>query len=132
MSNEDTAKYFDLYTTGIGYLNRVREVKPKEGSPFWSVTIAALRGSVDDAQYTRFECRVSGKQAQEIVRQVKPAVEGKLKVLVGFTLSDLFAEPFTFKSGEQAGETGISLKARLLRVSWAKVDGQAFYSEQAA
>ena len=132
MSNEDTAKYFDLYTTGIGYLNRVREVTPKEGSPFWIVTIAALRGSVDDAQYTRFECRVSGKQAQEIVRQVKPAVEGKLKVLVGFTLSDLFAEPFTFKSGEQAGETGISLKARLLRVSWAKVDGQAFYSEQAA
>ncbi len=132
MSNEDTNKYFDLYTTGIGYLNRVREVTPKEGSPFWSVTIAALRGSVDDAQYTRFECRVSGKQAQQIVRQVKPAVEGKLKVLVGFTLSDLFAEPFTFKNGDKAGETGISLKARLLRVSWAKVDGQPFYSEQAA
>ncbi len=85
MSNEDT-KYFDLYTTGIGYLNRVREVTPKEGSPFWSVTIAALRGSADDAQYSYFECRVSGKQAQEIVRQLKPAVEGKLKVLVGFKL----------------------------------------------
>ena len=132
MSNEDTTKYFDLYTTGIGYLNRVREVTPKEGSPFWSVTIAALRGSVDDAQYTRFECRVSGKKAQEIVRQVKPAVEGELKVLVGFTLSDLFAEPFTFKNGDKAGETGISLKARLLRVTWAKVDGQPFYNEQAA
>lgn len=132
MSNEDTNKYFDLYTTGIGYLNRVREVTPKEGSSFWSVTIAALRGSVDDAQYTRFECRVSGKQAQEIVRQVKPAVEGKLKVLVGFTLSDMFAEPFTFKNGDKAGETGVSLKARLLRVSWAKVDGQPFFSEQAA
>ena len=132
MSNEDTTKYFDLYTTGIGYLNRVREVTPKEGSPFWSVTIAALRGSVDDAQYTRFECRVSGKQAQEIVRQVKPAVEGKLKVLVGFTLSDLFAESFTFKNGDKAGETGISLKARLLRVSWAKVDGQPFYCEHAS
>ncbi len=132
MSNEETNKYFDLHTTGIGYLNRVREVTPKEGSSFWSVTIAALRGSVDDARYTRFECRVSGKQAQEIVRQIRPAVEGKLKVLVGFTLSDLFAEPFTFKNGTKAGETGISLKARLLRVSWAKVDGQPFYSEQAA
>ena len=132
MSSEESSKYFDLYTTGIGYLNRVREVTPKEGTPFWSVTIAALRGSVDDAQYTRFECRVSGKQAQEIVRQVKPAVEGKLKVLVGFTLSDLFAEPFTFKNGDKAGETGVSLKARLLRVGWAKVDGQPFYSEQAA
>jgi hypothetical protein len=131
MSNVDT-KYFDLYTTGIGYLNRVREVTPKAGSPFWSVNIAALRGSVDEAQYTYFECRVSGKQAQELVRQLKPAVEGDLKVLVGFTLSDLFAEAFTYKSGDKAGETGVSLKARLLRVSWAKVDGESFYSEKAA
>ena len=132
MSNEDTNKYFDLYTTGIGYLNRVREVTPKEGSPFWSVTIAALRGSVDDVQYTYFECRVSGQQAQKLVQQLKPAVEGKLKVLVGFTLSDLFAEAFTYKTGDKAGETGVSLKARLLRVGWAKVDGQPFYKEQAA
>jgi predicted Zn-dependent protease len=130
MSNNESPKYFDLHTTGIGYLNRVREVTPKEGSPFLSVTIAALRGSVDNVQYTHFECRVSGRQAQQVVRQVKPAVEGKLKVLIGFTLSDLYAEPFTFKSGDKAGETGVSLKARLLRVSWAKVDGQPFYKEQ--
>jgi len=130
MSNNESQKYFDLHTTGIGYLNRVREVTPKEGNPFVSVTIAALRGSVDNVQYTHFECRVSGRQAQKIVRQVKPAVEGKLKVLIGFTLSDLYGETFTFKSGEKAGETGVSLKARLLRVSWAKVDGQPFYKEQ--
>jgi hypothetical protein len=131
MSNDDT-KYFDLYTNGIGYLNRVREVTPKEGSPFWSVTIAALRGSVDDVQYTYFECRVSGQQAQKLVQQLKPAVEGKLKVLVGFTLSDLYGEPFFYKTGDRAGETGVSLKARLLRVGWAKVDGQPFYKDQAA
>ena len=130
MSNSESSKYFDLHTTGIGYVNHVREVTPKEGSPFLSVTIAALRGSVDNVQYTHFECRVSGRQAQQVVRQVKPAVEGKLKVLIGFTLSDLYAETFTFKSGDKAGETGVSLKARLLRVSWAKVDGQPFYKEQ--
>ena len=134
MSTNETKQYFDLHTTGIGYLNRVREVTPKEGSPFLSVTIAALRGSVDNAQYTHFECRVSGKKAQELVRQLKPAVEGNLKVLIGFTLSDLYAESFTFKNGDKSGETGISLKARLLRIAWAKVDGQPFYTadEQAA
>jgi predicted Zn-dependent protease len=134
MSTNETKQYFDLHTQGIGYLNRVREVTPKEGSPFLSVTIAALRGSVDDAQYTHFECRVSGKQAQQVVRQLKPAVEGRQKVLIGFTLSDLYAESFTFKSGDKTGETGISLKARLLRLAWAKVDGQPFYTaeEQAA
>jgi len=130
MSTNETKQYFDLHTTGIGYLNRIREVTPKEGNPFLSVTIAALRGSVDNAQYTHFECRVSGKQAQEIVRKLKPAVEGNLKVLIGFTLSDLFAESFTFKNGDKASETGISLKARLLRIAWAKVDGQPFYTAQ--
>jgi len=71
MPTDETTKYFDLHTTGIGYLNRIREVTPKEGSPFLSVTIAALRGSVDKVQYTYFECRVSGKQAQELVHRLK-------------------------------------------------------------
>ncbi len=130
MSTNETSKYFDLHTQGIGYLNRIREVTPKEGTPFLSVTIAALRGSVDNAQYTHFECRVSGKKAQELVRQLTPAVEGSSKALVGFTLSALYAETFIFKNGEKAGETGISLKARLLRIAWAKVDGQPFYTSQ--
>ena len=132
MTSEENAKYFDLYTTGIGYLYRVREVTPPEGTPFVSVTIAALRGNVDDAHYTRFECRVSGKQAQDLVRQLQPAVEGKLKVLIGFMLNDLFAEPYTIKNGDKAGETVVSLKARLLRVTWAKVDGEPFRHEHAA
>ena len=130
MSTNETTKYFDLHTDGLGYLNRIREVTPKEGAPFLSVTIAALRGSVDNVQYTHFECRVSGKQAQELVRRLTPAVEDSAKVLIGFTLSDLFAEAFTFKTGDKAGETGVSLKARLLRVAWAKVDGQPFYTAQ--
>ena len=130
MSNNETTKYFDLHTNGIGYLNRVREVTSEEGTPFLSVTIAALRGSVDNVQYTYFECHVSGKKALEIVRQLKSAVEGKLKVLIGFTLSDLYAESFTYKNGDKAGETGVSLKARLLSIAWAKVDGQPFVTEQ--
>jgi hypothetical protein len=130
MSTHDTTKYFDLHTQGIGYLNRVREVTPREGNPFLSVAISALRGSVDNVQYTHFECTVAGRKAQEVVRQLKPAVEANQKVLIGFTLSDLHAESFTFKNGDKAGETGISLKSRLLRITWAKVDGQPFYTAQ--
>ena len=47
MSNNESPKYFDLHTTGIGYLNRIRAVTPQAGNPFLAVTIAALRGSVD-------------------------------------------------------------------------------------
>jgi len=130
MSTNEPTKYFDLHTDGLGYLNHIREVAPREGTPFLSATIAALRGSVDNVQYTHFECRVSGKQAQDIVRKLKPAVEANLKVLIGFTLSDLYPEVFTFKNGDKAGETGISLKTRLLRIAWVKVDGEPFYTAQ--
>ncbi|GEM_PF-3013515 len=85
-------KYFDLHTAGISYVNCALEVTPKEGSHFLNVTISALRGNVENVQYTHFECRVPGKQAQEIVRQVKPAAEDKLKVLIGFTLSVICME----------------------------------------
>ena len=77
MSNPDSVKYYDLHTTGLGYLNRVREVTPKEENLFAAVSIAALRGSVDDVRYTHVECRVSGQQAQKLMRQLKPAVEGR-------------------------------------------------------
>ena len=122
MSNENN-KYFDLHTTGIGYLNRIREVTPTEGKPFLAVTLAAIHGSVSNVQHTYFECGVYGEQAQNLVRELKPAVEDDSKVLIGFTLSDLKAESFTFQQGDKAGQTGVNLKARLIKIAWAKVDG---------
>ena len=72
------------------------------------------------------------EQAKAVVQELQAAVEGDRKVLIGFTLSDLYPEVFTYKKGEKAGQTGISLKARLLRIGWAKVDGEPLEIEQAA
>ena len=123
---DQAQKYFDLHVTGIGYLNRAREVSVKRGQPFLAVDISALHGDAENVQYTRFDCRVSGREAQAIVRQLMPAVEAERKVLIGFKLGDLYAETFTFQRGEKQGQTGVSLKARLLRIAWAKVDGEPF------
>ena len=131
-ATSEKPKYFDLDINGIGYLNRVREVRPENGTPFLGVTIAALRGSADNVQHTHFDCVVSGEEAKDLVRQLMPAVEADLKVLVGFHLSDLQAEIFTFKQGERAGTTGIRLKSRLLRFQWIKVEGQPFPAPQHA
>jgi hypothetical protein len=125
-------KYFDLYTTGIGYLSRVREVTNTKGNPFLSITIAALRGNADDAQYTHFDCVVSGQQAKDLVRELQPAVDKEQKVLVGFLLNDLYGQPFVFQNGDKAGDAGVNLKARLLRIDWAKVDGVSVYTRRAA
>lgn len=124
MQDSSQPKYFDLHTTGIGYLNRVREVKPERAQPFLAVDVSALHGDADNVEYTRFDCRVSGKDAQEIVRSLMPAIEADRKVLVGFKIGDLYAETFTYERGERQGQTGVSLKARLLKITWAKVDGE--------
>lgn len=126
MQEQAQPKYFDLHIIGLGYLNRVREVPVKRGQAFLAVDISALHGEIDNVEYTRFDCRVSGKEAQAIVRELMPAVEQGKKVLVGFKLGDLYAETFTYECGQRQGETGVSLKARLLKIDWAKVDGQPF------
>ena len=131
MSTSET-KYFDLYTTGIGYLSRVREITNTKGNPFLSITLAALRGNADDAHYTHLDCVVSGQQAKDLVRQLQPAVDGDCKVLVGFLLNDLYGQPFVFQNGDKAGDAGVNLKARLLRIEWAKVDGKSVYTRRAA
>ena len=130
MNTNENVKYFDLHTTGIGYLNRVRQVTPEEGTPFLAVTIAAIHGSVSDVQHTYFECGVYGEQAQNSVRELTSAVADESKVLIGFTLSDLRADAFTFKQGDRAGQTGVNLKARLIKIAWAKVDGQKVSIQQ--
>jgi len=126
MQEQTQPKYFDLHTTGIGYLNRAREVQVQRGQPFLAVDISALHGEIDNVEYTRFDCRVSGKEAQAVIRELIPAVKAGSKVLVGFKLSDLYAETFTYERGQRQGQTSVSLKARLLKIDWAKVDGQPF------
>lgn len=128
-TNQDNAqteqvKYFDLHITGIGYLNRVREVVVQRGKPFLAVDISALHGAEDNVQYTRFDCRVSSKEAQAFIRELTPAIAADHKVLVGFKLGDLYPETFTYQQGERQGQIGISLKARLLKLSWVRIDGE--------
>ena len=110
MNTTENVKYFDLHTTGIGYLNRVRQVIPEEGTPFLAVTIAAIHGSASNVQHTYFECGVYGEQAQNIVRELQPAVEDESKVLIGFTLSDLRSDAFTFKQGDRPVRLALTCK----------------------
>jgi hypothetical protein len=122
--------YFDLHITGVGYLNRVREVQPKKGEPFLACDITALNGASDDVSYVRFDTRVSGSDAQHLVRRCAQAVEAEQKVLIGFRLGDLWTDIFTHTKGKNAGKPGVSLKARLLFVSWIKVDGKLVYKAE--
>lgn len=127
MTTIHESKYFDLHTTGIGYLNRIREVEVRKGKPFLCVTVAALHGSSDDVEYAYIDCKVSGSEAERLVRLYAPSVSAGKKVLVSFRIGDLWTDAFMYTKGEKQGQPGASLKGRLLFISMVKVDGETVY-----
>ena len=126
------SSFFNLHVEGVGYLNRVRTVKPKKGQEFLACTVSAMRGSTDDIGYTRFDCRVSGAEAQKIVKLLEPDVADEKSVLIGFKIADIYPELFTFEKGDKKGQAGVSIKGRLLRVKFAKVNGESIDLPQTA
>jgi hypothetical protein len=126
------SSFFNLHVEGVGYLNRVRTIKPKKGQEFIACTVSAMRGSTDDIGYTKFDCRVSGAEAQKIVKRLEPDVAAEKTVLIGFKIADIYPELFTFEKGEKKGQPGVSIKGRLLRVKFAKVNGEAIELPQPA
>lgn len=121
----DGKAFFDLHVNGVGYLNRIREVRPRKGQPFLACSISAMRGDPSDVEYTKFDLRVTGSDAKRIVAMLKPEVDGKKPVAIGFRIGDIYPELFTYERGEKAGQQGVAIKGRLLKIGFAKVDGQA-------
>ena len=81
----NTATHFDLHTTGVGYLNRAREVKPQTGKkfkPFWSVGISALRGNIDEVEYSRIDTNIVGSDAKRILTNRTPVYFAVLKSVI--------------------------------------------------
>ncbi len=117
----------ELITRGIGYLNRPKEVVPKNGDPFLSCSIGALAGPVEDPDYRYIDTIVATTDTQHLVRRCVEAVEAKRKVLIAFRLNDMKTDPYLRTKGERAGEADLSLKSNLIHISLIKVDGKQVY-----
>lgn len=63
--NEKT--YFNLYTSGLGYINRVCTVTPTRGEPFLCCDLAALCRASDAVEYVRFGCKVTVNEARKLL-----------------------------------------------------------------
>ena len=110
------SSFFNLHVEGVGYLNRVRTVKPKKGQEFLACTVAALRGSDSDVSYTKFDCRVSGADAKAIVKRLENDVAADKAVIIGFRIADIYPELFTFEKGDRKGQPGVSIKVPPTRI----------------
>ena len=119
------AASFDLIMEGVGYLNRVRQVEVRKGTPYLACTVNALMGTADSVEYMSIDLKVVGKQAIQVVEQLAKDVEARRKVLVGFRAGDPKPDFYEFedKTTQQMVQRE-GLKARLLQVTFAKVDGQ--------
>lgn len=114
-SNEKS--YFDLHTSGIGYIQRVREVPVRGGrraQPFLACTIAALVGPAEDPSYRYFDVKVSGADAKLLVQRYIGVDDPKQRPLVRFRLGDLWGDAYIRDKGEHKGQAAASLKAELL------------------
>ncbi len=140
MSNENQTRtpatekqYFDLHTSGIGYLSRIRVVNPKgngrKSEPMLCCAINALRGSVEDPQYTYFDLRVTEVEAQGLVREYKEAVDANCKVIVAFTIGDIYTHSYT-KQVDGQDEVRAINKGRLIGISYVKIDGEIVYRRE--
>jgi hypothetical protein len=127
-------QYFDLHTSGIGYMSRLRLVQPDKSKgqkfkPFWSVSVSAICGEENDVKYVKFDLNIKGDQAKQAMDVLKPYLiddEGKPldnKVLVGFRVGDAIPETYTVTK-EGKPEQRVCLKGRLLKLTSAKVNGQ--------
>ncbi|MGO3130336.1 MAG: DUF3577 domain-containing protein [Alcaligenes sp.] len=117
----------ELITRGIGYLNRPKEVAPKNGDPFLACSIGALAGLVDEPEYRYIDTIVTDVDAQHLVRRCVEAVQAERKVLIAFRLNDMKTDPYLRTKGDRAGEAALSLKSNLVHISLIKVDGQKVY-----
>jgi hypothetical protein len=132
-------QFFNLHTSGIGYLSRVRwvDLSKKHGGrradPFLSCAINALRGHSDEVQYTYFDVKVVGEEAIQVVSDLQEAANGQSKVLIAFKVADSYIHTYERRKRDQNGqqtdqtEWATLLKGRLILITMAKVDGDLVY-----
>ncbi|EAO5493979.1 hypothetical protein DPY64_10665 [Salmonella enterica subsp. enterica serovar Newport] len=127
MSKE--TNYFNLNISGLGYISNVRQVV-NGNSKFTCCTLNALSGPTDNADYIRFDVTVAGKDATSLINRCQKSCDEDKKVMIGFVLSGIKSDIFTLAKGEHAGEHRVSLKTRLIRVDWVKIDGNIVHKAE--
>lgn len=122
---QQSGSAFNLIVEGVGYLNRIRLVKPKKGPTYVACTINAMHGQSDSVEYVSIDCIVVGAIAIQVIEILEDSVKAEKKVIIGFRAGDPKPDFYEFedrKTNEIVRREG--LKARLLQITHAKVDGQ--------
>ena len=132
MSNSSHEKRaYNHHISGYGFLNRARTVPVRKGDDFLSVDVTALEGvydgNWDDIEKTRYDCKVVGRVAKTIIARYMNAINAsETTVMAAFKLGGCRPEIYVDK---KTTEQRVSLKSRLLKVSWLKIGDEVIYLE---
>lgn len=80
--------------------------------------------SIFGAHYPRNLVNFRRAATQAIVKRLENDVAADKSVIIGFRIADIYPEMFTFEKGDRKGQPGVSIKGRLLRIKFAKVNGE--------
>ena len=139
MNATNQTSHFNLHVTGIGYLNRVRWVQPKQAGrkaqPFLACSVSALRGNAEAPDYTYLDLRVSGQEAAELVEKCMEDVDQNRKVVISFKVGDIYPHMYERDvkvDGRKTGEKEMAclIKGRLLLINTINIDGERAYTRQ--
>ena len=131
MSQNDTVKYNDQHTTGMGYLNRARTVNPAQGQAYESVSLTGLGGRVDNPSYTFYDCTsVLGKALEKYLLLKDDINDDSKKVMICFKVSDGRPDSYVTKDKQTGQDVRRHvIKCKLLDITWASIDGQVVQFE---
>ena len=139
MNAATQTNHFNLHVSGIGYLNRVRWVQPKQAGrkaqPFLACSVSALRGNAEAPDYTYLDLRVSGQEAAELVEKCMEDVDQNRKVVISFKVGDIYPHMYERDvkvDGRKTGEKEMAclIKGRLLLINTITIDGERVYTRQ--
>jgi hypothetical protein len=115
-------RYFNLHVNAAGWINGIKMVEGN-GQPFFVVEFTALEGNAENPKYHFFSL-VMTDAVSELLTAYQGDLDQGAKLFSSLRIANLDTVPFTFQSGERAGEIGVSLRGKIISVQSLTIDGQ--------
>ena len=132
-SNTDTEQYFNMITTVVGYINRMRVVPAKGKQPsYLALDFNALNGGpgYTNAEQKKFSLIVKGTQASEAIQNLIDSGNKDDKYFGKVEIADF--EPTSYVAtrdgnNHKAGDTVLQMKGRLIKVHFVTKNGERVF-----
>lgn len=105
-------KFYDLITTGMGFVSRIRPVtgKRKGAKPSLYCKVSVPLGPEKECKWTSIDCRVCGVETVDLINSLKARVAQGVKPAIVFSIGDIYGDAF-----EYGDELRAQFKGRLIR-----------------